>query len=214
MAKNSKYQDRFAKKQQALHAAKNGGVIIHRSSDDSRIVAVEHSQHVTAEQEPFDATAKDPMAPQKVIFMSRAMASQYRFRPEDVCISITDTHNQPPEFFHKPKEVLHVAFHDHVTAAEEHHFKHRWATVEDGRAIVDFVLKHKDSPRVIVHCNYGQSRSKAAALAIAEFTGRNVLYANHNGYVVAYRPDDDSDSGNERVRSVIQFAHMEREGDD
>jgi rhodanese-related sulfurtransferase len=157
------------------------------------------------------STGEAPDGIKRVIFMSRDLASSYRFGENDVVVSITDTHDQPPKFFHEPKEVLHRGFHDHVTAYDEHHHKHRWARVEDGEAIVDFVLKHKDSPTIVVHCNMGQSRSKAAAISIAGHTRRRILYADRDGRVVVYRADDDSDEGNYRVRMAVDMAFMERD---
>lgn len=145
----------------------------------------------------------------KVIFMGRELASGYRYGPQDVVISITDTHAQPPEFFHSPKEVLHRAFHDYITAYDEHHHGHRWCRQEDGDAIVAFVMKHREASNIIVHCNMGQSRSKAAALAIAEATGRCVLHANRDGRIVVYR--DDGDDGNQRVRMAVMSAFLDYE---
>ncbi|BAW19242.1 hypothetical protein [Ralstonia phage RP31] len=216
-------EQRFQAKRMAEHAAKTGSTVI-VNQKSQKPVAVDRNSPAAIEatmRKYGDRVEQDlcthlrnnatnaPTDKRNVIFMGRDIASGYRFRPDDVCISITDTHAEPPQFFHPPKEVLHRGFHDHVTAYDEHHFKHRWAQIADGEAIVDFVLKHTDSPNIIVHCNYGQSRSKAAALAIAEFTGRNVLYANRDGRIVAFPPD--GDEGNYRVRSVIMHAHMDRE---
>ncbi len=147
----------------------------------------------------------------KVIFMGREIAAGYPYHPEDVVVSITDTHAQPPEFFRKPKEVLHRAFHDHVTAYDEHHYKHRWCLQADGDAIVDFVMRHQDAKTIVVHCNMGQSRSKAAAIVIAQETGRALLYADKDGRVVAYRRDEDDEDYNHRVFSAVYGAFLDYE---
>lgn len=225
MPKISKYQERFNRKRQSERA----GVPFTEASPGKREKHVFSTQEAqqrfknhdqifldevhhldTSDDRVIDKAPEGIERPKRVYFMSRNDASGYPFRPDDVVISITDTHDQPPQFFHQPKEVLHRAFHDHVTAYSEHHHGHRWCRLEDGEAIVEFVQKHKDAPNIIVHCNMGQSRSKAAAIAIGELTGRDVKFMHYRtGQLVAYR--DDGDHGNHRVQASIHHAWLDWE---
>jgi protein-tyrosine phosphatase len=204
MPKISKYEQRAAQKRQAERA----GVAFHDPAKPEK--AFLSPQENAKAEENKQKPAPDAPGTKRVIFMSRNDASGYPYRSSDAIISITDTHAEPPTFFRKPDdvEVLHRGFHDHVSIRSEAQGD-RWCRIEDGEAIVDFVLKHKDAPTIVVHCNMGQSRSKAAALAIAECTGRLVKCYNRNGDLVAYR--NDGDDGNRRVWSCIMHAHMDRE---
>lgn len=64
---------------------------------------------------------------------------------------------------------------------------------------------------IIVHCKYGQSRSKGVALAIEKMTKRDVLYANSNGRLRKYREEDDDGYYNRRAYELVLMEHMEHE---
>lgn len=149
-------------------------------------------------------------APKRVYFMSREAVKFHRFEKDDIIISISDTGVEPPKFLRKPDEaeVLALNFHDYVTPTEEKQFKWHISTMEDGEKIAEFVLKHTDAPNVIVHCNYGQSRSKAVALAIRDETMREVWHADIMGRFTKYK--DDGSDGNGRLYSIVRCAFEER----
>lgn len=141
----------------------------------------------------------------KVIFMGRAAASDYRYKPEDVVISICDCTAKNPEFSaYPPKDVLNLKFQDHVTTHEATQYGWHWMMAEDGEKIAEFVQKHTDTDTIIVHCNYGQSRSKAIAITIAEYTGRKLLHANDFGHITHYL-NKDTDLGNHRCGDIVRM---------
>jgi predicted protein tyrosine phosphatase len=153
--------------------------------------------------EPSAATV-DGKPKKQVIFMSRDMVSRYNFDPTDVLISISDTDATTPYLDVQPREVLSLAFHDHVTRADIAAFGWRQMSCEDGAKIAAFVTKFIDTPNIIVHCNYGQSRSKAAALAIGEIDDRIVLHINDRGYTRKYNRRDGT-FYNRRVYELIRI---------
>lgn len=147
------------------------------------------------------ATKEALKAPKRVIFMSRQDASVYSFRKDkDVVISISDTQTEAPHFAHEPGDILKLNFNDHVTS-QDVAMGLRWMNMEDGLAAAAFVRKHTDKQNIIVHCNYGESRSKAMAMAIAAAEDRRVLRINSMNNTVAYREKDDI--GNRRVYSIM-----------
>lgn len=150
-------------------------------------------------------------APKKVIFMSRVDAMDHEFRDCEVLISISDTKTAAPAFKHPPQDMLELHFNDHVTYVDEG-LGLRWMMMEDGVKIAEFVAKHTDKRNIIVHCNYGESRSKAVAMAIAAYTDRRVLRVNSFGRTQAYR--ENHDKGNSRVYTITSDAllyHSEME---
>ena len=128
----------------------------------------------------------------RVIFMGRDAVRQHKFNPTDVLISISDTGTAPPILATQPLEVLPLAFHDYVSAIEFKEFGWRKMDSDDGVKIVEFVLKHEDCNNIIVHCNYGQSRSKAAAIAISVMTGRSILHSDDYGRIAQYKESANS----------------------
>lgn len=158
-----------------------------------------------APDEPIDETKK------RVTFMSQEVAQQHRYDPEkDVLISIGDCDVPELRFFHPPKEVLTVRFNDSIERHQEG-LGYRLMGREDGKKIVEFVLKHENAQNIIVHCKYGQSRSKGVALAIAEATKRTVLYANSMGRLRRYREADDDGYYNRRAYELVLMASMEHD---
>lgn len=143
----------------------------------------------------------------RVVFMSRSAVAGHEFGPDDVLISISDSDMGPPELFHQPREVLALSFNDHVTPYEEKEYGWRQMNREDGYKVVQFALKHENSPNIVVHCNVGESRSKGAALAIAEFTGRVALHMSDRGRVTQHERTR-YDFFNRRVYEMILMEHM------
>lgn len=160
-----------------------------------------------------DATHAAINAPKRVIFMSRQDAAQYEYTADDVLISISDTGVLPPAFVHQPQDIVALAFHDHVDYGGSN-LGHRWMIMEDGNKIADFVLKHTDKRNIIVHCNYGESRSRAVAMAIHScMSDRAVLRVNDRGNMVAVNKNDGK--GNSRVGDITMHSLLSRsEGED
>jgi predicted protein tyrosine phosphatase len=147
-----------------------------------------------------EANQKALDAPKRVIFMSRQEAEYHPFDLEDVLISICDTGVAAPTLIKEPKERIVVDFHDYVSRGGEA-AGHHWITHEQAMEIAQFVQKHTDVRNIMVHCNYGESRSKAVAMAIHHHKGRSILRSNSNGIIVPYQ--ENSDVGNQRVYSLV-----------
>lgn len=214
MVKVSKYEQRAALKRQA----KSAGVAFVEPVKPKKVV---FSREEAQQKESQIVNAQPGMYQQqengelknlsgRVAFMSREFASVHSYMSGDIIISITDTHAQPPTFFRKPDDVpvLHRGFHDYVSIRSETQGD-RWCRIEDGEAIVKFIKEHKPTGDIIVHCNMGQSRSKAAAIAIAEYTGRTLYWVDRNGKILKWV--DDGDSGNHRVYSAVAGAFLDYE---
>lgn len=156
-----------------------------------------------------EAHASGPKITDKkgVFFMSREYTQRHMFNPEDVLISISDSNKSPPALAHKPLDMLSLAFNDYVTDYEVKEFGWREMSREDAISIVSFVLKHKAAPNIIIHCNAGESRSKGAALAIAEITGREVFHISDTGSITNYK-DNRYSFFNRRVFDSILMEHM------
>jgi predicted protein tyrosine phosphatase len=171
-------------------------------------------KHETARQrQQLIADEEARHAEKRVIFMSRDTAARYPFTADDVLVSISDTFVKPPEFTTPPQDSVAVDFHDYIPYAGSNE-GHHWITFEQGIDIANFVLKHTDKRNIIVHCNYGESRSKAVAMAIkACMPERAVMRSNNYGNLVAYTEKDDV--GNHRVHSIMLDAILFRsEGED
>jgi predicted protein tyrosine phosphatase len=166
-------------------------------------------KHETAKRRAQEeATVAGNNANQRVIFMSRDAAARYPYTADDVLISISDTFGQPPEFTTQPQDIVAVDFHDYIPYAGSNE-GHHWMTVEQGIEVANFVLKHTDKRNIIVHCKYGQSRSKAVAMAISAcMPERAVMRINDYGNLVAYTEKDDV--GNHRVHSIMLDAILFR----
>lgn len=121
----------------------------------------------------LDVEIEDPRmvfvpSERNVIYMSRAKVEQYKFKPEDILISISDHGRHPPALEHTPKEMLALNFAVFVTREEVEQGIHRFRP-EDGDAIAQFLKRNTESSNVIVHCNAGEIRSRAVATSIADF---------------------------------------------
>lgn len=158
---------------------------------NTTIVLRKTEQEVTAEQAAWDN-------PRRVIFMSRDDAKAHTYNShEDVLISISDTGVAQPAITSSPKDILAIDFHDHIwsdTPKEAH-----WYMIEQAEQVAQFVHKHTDIRNILVHCNYGESRSKAMALAISKMTGRSIMRST-GGSIRPYKTNDDV--GNHRVYSL------------
>lgn len=171
-------------------------------------------------QQPKARAPKEPIekvslvGPRKnVLFMSRSSARDFPYTKDDALISISDTNEAMPSFTHTPGEILDLHFHDEVYTKAEHDMGWRRPQRADATAIAQFLLKHTDKTNIIVHCRYGEQRSKAVALAIAECADRRVLKVMDSGSVVAYKKDH-NDVGNQRLFELVFDAclsHSEEE---
>jgi predicted protein tyrosine phosphatase len=86
--------------------------------------------------------------------------------PNTVIISITDCGDKKNTFHpaHWIKGILEIQFDDVETGGQN------CITTEQGEEIANFVLRMKRNiKRVIVHCEYGQSRSAGVAAAISTY---------------------------------------------
>lgn len=87
--------------------------------------------------------------------------------PDTAIISITDFGDERNEF-HSAKwliAILELQFNDVDSKG------HRCITEEDAMKIADFVLQIQEKvERIIVHCEYGQSRSAGVTAAIQQYT--------------------------------------------
>lgn len=110
-----------------------------------------------------------------VFFVSRERAESFAGSPDMAVISITDPGSPPANLHPLFGPILRLAFYDAVPADEylpapmPGLFDHVMA-----RQIVDFVLPLHVADtrlRVMVHCEYGVSRSAAVALFIEAFAG-------------------------------------------
>ena len=148
--------------------------------------------------------------PKRVIFMSRDDVKRFDFDcMNDVLISISDTGVCQPAISKSPKDLLAIDFHDWVpsNAPEEHH----WYMAEQARQVAAFVLKHTEIRNVLIHCNYGESRSKAMALAIKRYTNRSIFKYEH-GYTRPYK--ENGSTGNERVFDLTAMMLLRHSEDD
>lgn len=96
-------------------------------------------------------------------------AEEYDPEEGSICISINEralsTADVPEDSF---SAVLRLVFDDidretgagWILFGEEH-----------ARQILDFVEEHRDAPAAMIHCTFGQSRSPAVALGIADVLG-------------------------------------------
>lgn len=150
--------------------------------------------------------------PKRVIFMSRDDAKRFDFDcMNDVLISISDTGVCQPAISKAPKDLLAIDFHDWVpsNAPEGQH----WYMREQAVQVVEFVRKHTDIRNVLIHCNYGESRSKAMALAIKHDTDRSIFKCE-NGVVRPFK--ENGSTGNERVydlTAMMLLRHSDEDAD-
>jgi predicted protein tyrosine phosphatase len=102
-----------------------------------------------------------------VYIRSRLDAERIVPRSNEVAISITNPRQAPAVLDEGWKDVLRLGFHD----VEEPAGHYREMTLEQAESVLAFVRKHKHSP-LLVHCEYGASRSAAVALFVAAWQNR------------------------------------------
>lgn len=109
-------------------------------------------------------------------FESMEELAKEPFPPHTALISIGDPGAQPPRLSHRPAWSLHLEFDDVDPDEIEEGVKGKYRLFDRGMAekIAEFVYKHKDEAELFIcQCEYGQSRSAAAAAAIAEHFDKN-----------------------------------------
>ena len=118
--------------------------------------------------------------------MNRYNARQATYEkdmPDTIIISITDPGTNNNMFYPQPwlLAILELQFVD-VEEPQSGHISHKQAN-----EIADFVRKYYSKvERIIIHCEYGQSRSAGVAAAISKF------YEEHDSGIfgnVAYSPN-------------------------
>ena len=110
-----------------------------------------------------------------------SLATREADAPNTVLISITDYDDEANKFSQTTwlKEILEIQFND----VEAGGF--RCITKENAAEIADFVLRMGfDVKRIIVHCEFGQSRSAGVAAAISNFLEGhdNSIFINRKYY--------------------------------
>ena len=121
----------------------------------------------------------------RVIFLPRAIAAQWRPKPGSVLVSIHDRSEEPLKPQPGWTDTLWLRFHDtdgQLMGLEVFDTDH-------AQRLLTFVKQHVDAPELVVHCQMGQSRSAAVALYFAEREGvpcfkeqTPVSFANWNQY--------------------------------
>jgi predicted protein tyrosine phosphatase len=97
---------------------------------------------------------------------SRLDAERVIPRPDEVCISITNP-RQAPAVLDGWSDVLRLGFHD-VEGPAGHY---REMSAEHAAQVLAFARKHRNRT-ILVHCEWGASRSAAVALFLAAWLNR------------------------------------------
>ena len=104
--------------------------------------------------------------------MSRREITAYEPLENEVCISITDPGSPPARVSPRFLDVLRVCFHDipseRVARASDTQFSEGLACL-----ILGFASRWSHAARLVVHCEQGQSRSPAVALALWHLAGHD-----------------------------------------
>ncbi|MBS1143068.1 MAG: hypothetical protein H6R14_474 [Proteobacteria bacterium] len=125
------------------------------------------------------------MSISKVYFASRELAESLIGKPSMAVISITDPGSPPANLHAQFEHILRLAFFDAVPADEflpaplPGMFDYVMA-----RQIVNFVHALHQSPEtvsVLVHCEYGVSRSAAVALFVEAYAGAPLISREFTG---------------------------------
>jgi predicted protein tyrosine phosphatase len=121
----------------------------------------------------------------KVYFASRELAESLIGKPSMAIISITDPGSPPANLHAQFEHILRLAFYDAVPADEylpapmPGMFDYRMA-----RQISTFVQDLHNAPdpiSVLVHCEYGVSRSAAVALFVEAYSGAPLISREFSG---------------------------------
>ena len=110
----------------------------------------------------------------QVFFASRERAEAFSGAPETAVISITDPGSPPARLDPKFGPILRLSFYDAVPADE--YLPAPMGLFDHGmaRQVLDFVGQlHATEPvtAILVHCEFGRSRSAAVALFVEAWTG-------------------------------------------
>lgn len=117
--------------------------------------------------EPSKTKEVTPKEGRRVVFMSRPCVKRYQFNPDDVLISISDPGDGVPELSTEPKAVLHMGYMAYPTRED----KLNGNEFGSARAlqVATFLKLNTDTGNIIVHCSYGEQRSFAMAMVLAEY---------------------------------------------
>jgi predicted protein tyrosine phosphatase len=98
--------------------------------------------------------------------LSREGAERYEPRGVEVCISIGDPRAPPAKLSRAFAAVLRLTFNDIVAAPGDDHIL--FAPDHAGE-ILRFVAEWPDVDRIVVHCEFGVSRSPGVALGLCDY---------------------------------------------
>ena len=101
------------------------------------------------------------------IVLSRADAESYTPTGVEVCVSISDRGEPPADLSSRFVSVLRVTFSD-ITSMRLKRDGDIVFGAAHAEAILDFIARHRDVERVVVHCQKGRSRSAAVAVSLCE----------------------------------------------
>lgn len=118
-----------------------------------------------------------------VVFYPRAMAEQLIPQAGDVIVSIHDRSQEPAALKSGWSDVLRLSFHDTDVASAEYDL----FDDEQAGSVLNFIGKHAEAERIVVHCNMGVSRSAAVAMFISEQQDR-VLFQQGRKFYQTERP--------------------------
>lgn len=144
-----------------------------------------------------------------VIYMSRDAVHRYQFKTGDILISISDTKTDMPDLpLLKQNNIDYVDLHfdDYVTTLDTQ-LGLRQFTREDADLIGDLLKRNTDARNIIVHCNYGESRSRAVAIAISHMLDYTPLTYSITGRLCEH---DERQRGNDRVMSLVMDQLVDR----
>lgn len=106
-----------------------------------------------------------------VVFYPRAIAEKLQPTGSEVIVSIHDRVQGPAALQTGWKDVLFLSFHDTDVAKDGYDLFNE----EQAGQVIDFIARHADVERIVVHCNMGVSRSAAVAMFIADQQDRNLF---------------------------------------
>lgn len=153
MSKPSKMQQRLAMPKNKRLALGASPFVHHRQG--LRAVEIPPVNEITPEEKRY------------IVFMSRQCVKRYKFKPDDVLLSISDPCDSVPELAVQPKAVLQLNYMAYPSREDK----------KEGKAfssahalqIATFLKLNTDTGNIIVHCSYGEQRSFAMAAVLAAY---------------------------------------------
>lgn len=106
-----------------------------------------------------------------VVFYPRAIAEKLQPTGGEVIVSIYDCVQGPAVLKDGWRDLLRLVFHDTDVAQEGYDLFNETQAQE----VIDFIGKHSDVERIVVHCNMGVSRSAAVAMFISDQQERHLF---------------------------------------